>query len=306
MKCEFCGFKLKRTDRTCPNCGGANAAFYDIDNENLENTLDRQEDAIRELQEDVNTYKQKSKKNSTAIIVVVILMIFLIIFPATCCCVINFSVFNMKVEPEKDLLDDEYNYDYDYDEDENKLDTDFNEDEFDQYLEDNDIHISGNVLELDKEVKITINGNDLIIPMKAGDFVEYLDVDFPENYVINAKDDDYVNDRHYEVSLNIYNISDTAKDYKECELGGIAINIYDEAEDIGLESLYFYGVTLDSSFEEVVEIFGEPSSYFTTEYTLSADWDTENGWVNLEWTPEGKLVGISIFNHFDLYSEISY
>ena len=38
MKCEFCGYKLKRTDRHCPNCGGANAAFYDIDNES-ENVL---------------------------------------------------------------------------------------------------------------------------------------------------------------------------------------------------------------------------------------------------------------------------
>lgn len=299
MKCEFCGYKLKRTDRHCPNCGGANAAFYDIDNENLENTLDRQEDAIRELQEDVNTYKQKSKKNSTAIIVVVILMIFLVIFPAICCCAINFSIFSNKVnvDTEKDLLDEDYNYE-DY-EDENELDTDFNQEEFNQYLEDNGVNISDNKLDLGEEIEFTINSKEVTIPMNAGEFINNLEVDFIESYIINAKSDDYVYDEESNISINVYNITDSATEWKDCLVGGIRIHL-DDLEDSGINSFEFYGITLNTTPEQAVELFGEPSVYYDETFGIYKEWSTENGWIEFDWTPEGKLNEIAIFNCFGL------
>lgn len=283
-KCEFCGIKLSKNDRVCPNCGGINSNYYDIDQEKIEETLDHQENTIKELQKDVNDYKEKHENKSKVIIILVIVLALMLIFPMICCCAMSYEILNVEIsEEEKEDVEIEDAY----------------EDDDYQYEYDENFQYSDNKLDLDDEIIVNINGYDLTIPMKTGDFIKNLEFGFPETYIINAENDDFVYTS--DVSINVYNTTDQALDYKNCQIGGITFYFYDGAKYIGLNSFDFYGLTLESSPEDAEEIFGEPSVEYVSEYSIYKEWYTTRGWVEFYWTLNGELEQISIYNNSMFY-----
>lgn len=279
--CKFCGIKLEKNDRICPNCGGAVTGEI-IDVEKLEKTIDKQEDTIEELQNNVNKYKDKHSKKSALIVVLIIIIVFMIIFPMTCCILIASNATTTNDDYEQNYLyEDDDEYVYDYSDDDYKTDSDvvFNEE---------------NIVDLGDEVIINLNGKSGTILSLAGDFINGMGLDMEETYIINSKSSDYVRNSDMSVSLNVENSSDEPLNYTECRVIGITLYTKEYYGDYsGVDSLEFHGITLDSKPDDAIDLFGTPSLEYVNDYSIYKEWDVEDGWFEISWTLDEKLKKIS-------------
>lgn len=141
-------------------------------------------------------------------------------------------------------------------------------------------------------IEYTLDDVNYSVPMKMSDFLESTDIKFPSEFVVNAGDDEYVTSLDYSVSVHVYNIDDTAKDYTECYIGIITIYL----DDLPGKSFELMGITRNTTYKQAVKLIGKASSGFHTSRNKYATWYTKNGWINIDWD-NNRIDSITIANY---------
>lgn len=273
MKCEFCGLSLKSTERFCPNCGGINSNYSDSDKKKLEETINEQKDKIEDLEEDIKHYKKNTTKKIGRIVV-----IFGVIVTISALVAINNNIFTKTSDEKIDKKPTYSNTTNNYNNDELVVKTISEED----YL------------------YATINDIEISVPMNVNDFIQNFDYEFPDEFIINANDHDYIYSEDDNVCIYAYNTTNAPLNYKDCLLGQVAFSFYNGPESIGLKKLDFYGADFDITIEEAEKLFGTPNNSQDYSMVSIRSWDIKEGRLSMNWEPDGTLNKITITNSYIL------
>lgn len=272
MKCEFCGLSLKSTERFCPNCGGMNSNYSDSDKENLEKTISEQKDKIEDLEKDIKYYKKNTKKKTGKVLIVFSAIIIVSVLAINSNIFINSSDENINKRPTQSNTITEQG---------------------------NDELVVKTISEEDY-LYVSINNIEISVPMNVNDFIKSFDYKFPDEFIINANDYDYIYSEDDNVCIYAYNTTNAPLNYKDCLLGQVAFSFYDGPESIGLKKLDFYGAGFDITIEEAEELFGTPNSSQDYSMVSIRSWDIKEGRVSMNWKPDGTLNKITITNSYIL------
>lgn len=148
-------------------------------------------------------------------------------------------------------------------------------------------------IKLEKVLTIEINGEIIELPSMVSDFVNSKKIDptFKEKYIVNAGEEEFVSSVDYAYSIHAFNTTDKELNFIECELGGIEINV----KNALIDSFNFKGITLESTYDEVVDILGLPSYKSGFKSDRYATWYSNFGWITITWD-NSKIDRITI-NH---------
>lgn len=267
MKCEFCGYKLDKTDKKCPNCGAIVPDYYDINKE-----VKHKDNEKKEQVKEINNKKHQKKNNLLIIAITIVLQGIFIILGFSCL----ISLLLSSKEPPEDPPSLEFPYD-------------------------NDNSYTGRVINIGQNAIFTMNDKEYTIPMTIEDFIDVSGFDFPKNTIIKAGDYGFVYNFESSISMHVYNTTDSDLNYTDCMLGGITINFDNMENDIFVNSLEICGITLNTSPKEAVEILGEPTYSWTSEYSINEEWYTGNGYIEFYWDPQTiEIYKITIENSREL------
>lgn len=154
------------------------------------------------------------------------------------------------------------------------------------------IEYTDEYLKVPDEVEFELENEEYSVPMKVSDFIERSGIKFQEEYIINAKSNDYIHSIDYSVTLNVYNIDDTAKNYNACYIGSVSINL----DDLQTESFKMMGINKDTTYKQAKTILGKASYGSGSARNKNATWHTKNGWIGIYWK-KNKINSITISNY---------
>lgn len=143
-------------------------------------------------------------------------------------------------------------------------------------------------------ITFEINGEEISLPSKVKDFVENEKIApvFKEQYMVNAGESAYISSVDYGYRIDVYNKTDKAINFIEGDLGSLSI----DTENVLIESFNYRGITLESSYDDVVNILGLPSYKYNSVKDRDATWYSNYGWIGFEWE-DGELTRIE-FHHY--------
>ncbi|MGN0317610.1 MAG: hypothetical protein ACI4E1_06675 [Lachnospira sp.] len=147
-------------------------------------------------------------------------------------------------------------------------------------------------LKVPDKVEFMLEDNEYCIPMKVSDFIEQTGIKFQDEYIINAKSNDYIRSIDYSVSLNVYNIDDTAKNYTECYIGSVSLDL----DDLQTESFELMGIKKNTTYKQAKTILGKASYGSGSSRNKNATWYTKNGWIGIYWR-DNSIYSITISNY---------
>lgn len=152
-------------------------------------------------------------------------------------------------------------------------------------------------LKLKSTIELEINEMKVTIPMNVGEFLEKtkIEAEFPETYIINSNKNESITSLDYGYTLYVYNTTDSAKDYKDCTLGGIRISL-----DSAIIDAFKYGnITLNSSYKDATDYLGLPNYKYGSSKDRSATWYSNYGWIAFDWKND-KIDEITIEHYGSL------
>lgn len=105
----------------------------------------------------------------------------------------------------------------------------------------------------------------------------------PDDYVVNAGEYElawFEDANGNEITADIINTSDEAKQVKDCLVGGISLYSYDLDEG-GLTVLFPGGIQIGSSIDDAIAAYGEPTdTYESAEYGGTYYWYSDDSYYN--------------------------
>lgn len=138
-----------------------------------------------------------------------------------------------------------------------------------------------------KDFSFELEGKSLSLPcsledLKAAGFevdAEYTNVG--EDYIINPNEYEYATVKYngeWDSYLTVYFVNDSseAKKVSECQVGGIACSSYDSEYKMQFELVFAGGITVGSTMDEVIAVYGEPTEKYEDDDYSSYEWRDRN------------------------------